>query len=159
MTVAAERRPARDERGQVAGIEAVPFGMLVFVVGVLLVVNAWAVVDAKLTVASAAREATRAFVEAPPGADPVAQAQAAAAQTMAGGGRDPSRARVTLVDGGFTRCQPVRFEVSYPVPAITLPWIGGYGTGFTATARHTELVDPFRSGVPLAGSRCDTAAP
>lgn len=147
------------EAGQVAGIEAVPFGVLVFVVGVLLVVNAWAVIDAKLTVASAAREATRAYVEAPPGSDGVALAQAAAADAMSGGGRDRGRVRLRVLDGGFTRCQPVEFEVSYPVPAITLPWIGAYGTGFTASARHTEIVDPFRSGVPLAGARCDTAAP
>ena len=33
-----------DDRGQVGGIEALPFGLLVFVVGALLVANAWAVV-------------------------------------------------------------------------------------------------------------------
>jgi len=30
----------RDDRGQVAGIEAIPFGVLIFVVGALLVTNA-----------------------------------------------------------------------------------------------------------------------
>ena len=58
-------RRGRGEAGQVGGIEAVPFGLLVLVVGVLLLAHAWAVVDAKFVTTSAAREATRAFVEAP----------------------------------------------------------------------------------------------
>ncbi len=55
----------RDDRGQVAGIEAVPFGILIFVVGALLIANAWAVIDVKMAVTSAAREAARTYVEAP----------------------------------------------------------------------------------------------
>ncbi|HUQ62286.1 MAG TPA: hypothetical protein VM121_00850 [Acidimicrobiales bacterium] len=152
------RRARVDESGQVAGIEAIPFGVLVFVVGVLLVANAWAVVDAKMAVSSAAREATRAYVEAPVGADPLAEAQVAAEEAVRGAGRDPRRLRVTTLESGFTRCQSIKIEVAYAVPAITLPWIGSYGDGYTAAARHTEIVDPFRSGVPLAESRCDTVA-
>ena len=44
----------RDESGQ-AGIEVLPFGILTFVVGALLVANAWAVIDAKIAVSAAAR--------------------------------------------------------------------------------------------------------
>lgn len=153
------RRLLRDESGQVAGIEAIPFGVLTFVVGVLVVANAWAVVDAKVAVTSAAREATRAYVEAPPGSDPVAEARAAAGDAIRGAGRDPARLRLTALEGDFSRCQRVKFEAAYLVPALTLPWIGSYGSGYTAAARHSEVVDPFRSGVPLAGDRCDTAAP
>jgi len=153
-------RPGRrDEAGQVAGIEAIPFGFLVFVVAVLLVTNAWAVIDAKMTVASAAREATRAYVEAPAGGDPSALALDAAAEAVRGGGRDPARLALSAESGGFTRCQRVTFAASYPVPAITLPWIGGFGHGFTATARHSEIVDPLRSGVPLGSQACETVAP
>ncbi|MFN2606750.1 MAG: hypothetical protein ABR511_02455 [Acidimicrobiales bacterium] len=148
-----------DESGQMAGIEAIPFGLLVFVVGVLLVTNAWAVVDAKITMASAAREATRAYVEAPAGADPVALAQAAAGDAVRGGGRDPGLLRLTPQTAGFSRCQRVTFAASYPVPAITLPWIGGFGHGFTATARHSEVVDPLRTGIPGSASGCDVVAP
>jgi hypothetical protein len=89
----------------------------------------------------------------------VAEARAAAEEAIRGAGRDPARLRLTLVEGGFNRCQRVKFEAAYPVPALTLPWIGSYGSGYTAAARHTEVVDPFRSGVPLADDRCDTAAP
>ncbi len=145
----------RDEAGMAAGLEAIVFGLLTFVVGVLLAANAWAVVDAKMAVASAAREATRAYVEAPPGSDPLALADTAAREAISGHGRDPTRLQLTPVDASFTRCATVRFEASYQVPALTLPWVGGQGAGFTATARHAEIVDPFRDGVPAATARCD----
>jgi hypothetical protein len=148
----------RDEAGQLAGGEAVPFGVLVFVVGVLLVANAWAVVDAKLAVSSAAREAVRAYVESPPDADPSARADAAARSAVEGMGRDPSRLTLTPLEAEFVRCAEVRFEARYPVPALTLPFVGGFGQGFVAVARHGEVVDPYRSGVPGSGRRCDDAA-
>lgn len=153
------RRSRRDEAGQVAGIEAIPFGLLVFVVGVLLVANVWAVIDAKMTVASAAREAARAYVEAQRPGDALPAAQAAADEVVRAGGRDPSRLQLTAPSSGFARCQRVTFVAAYPIPAITLPWIGGFGHGFTARARHSELVDLYRSGVPLGADRCDSVAP
>lgn len=148
-----------DESGQLAGIEAVPFGLLVFLVGVLLVANAWAVIDAKMAVAGAAREAARAYVEAPPGSDPLARADQAAREAMRGAGRDPAKLQLAPLEGHFARCQRVTFEASYRVPALTVPWVGGYGEGFTAAARHSEIVDPFRNGVPWDGDRCGSAAP
>lgn len=151
------RRARRDEAGQLAGAEALPFGVLVFVVGVLVIANAWAVVDAKLAASAAAREATRAYVEAPVDADPMAAADDAAREALRGAGRDPSRLTLTAVDGEFTRCAEVRFEARYPVPALTIPLIGGFGRGFVAVARHAEIVDPYRSGVPSGSRRCDNA--
>jgi hypothetical protein len=148
----------RDEAGQVAGIEAVPFGLLVFVVGALLVSNAWAVVDAKTTAAAAAREATRAYVEAPAGSDALALARAAAEEAVRGAGRDPARLTLTPESAEVARCRRVTFVASYPVPAVTVPWVGGYGEGFTATARHSEIVDPYRTGLPL-GSSCAPSTP
>ncbi len=44
-----------------------PFGVLIFVVGALLVTNAWGVVDAEIAADAAAREAVRTYVEAPDG--------------------------------------------------------------------------------------------
>ena len=146
------RRPILDERGQV-GIE-LPFGLLTFVVGVLLVANAWAVIDAKIAVSAAAREATRAFVEAPVGGDPLGEADAAARSAIQGAGRDPAELVLTPVEATFARCETVRFEASYQVPAVNVPWLGGFGSGFTATARHAEVVDPFRTGVPRTVSGC-----
>ena len=149
------RRWRRDEAGQLAGGEALPFGLLVFIVGILLVANAWAVVDAKMAVTSAAREATRAYVEAPVDADPVARAEAAAREAVQGAGRDPAKATVTALDADFTRCAEVRFEVRYRIPALKIPFIGGFGSGFTVVGRHAEVVDPYRSGVPLGTRQCD----
>jgi hypothetical protein len=145
----------RGEWGQVAGLEAICFGLLTFVVGVLLAANAWAVVDAKMTMAAAAREATRAYVEAPVGSDPMALATDAAREAVRGHGRDPDRLELRALESGFTRCQVVRFEASYRLPAVTLPFLGGRGAGFTAAARHAEVVDPYRDGVPSATARCD----
>ncbi len=143
----------RDESGQ-AGFEVIPFGLLTFVVGTLIVANAWAVVDAKMAVSAAAREATRAFVEAPVDADPLTLAQEAAASAIQGAGRDPNVMELTHLEGAFARCETVRFQASYQLPAIRVPWVGGLGAGFTATARHAEVVDPYRSGVPAAVNGC-----
>jgi hypothetical protein len=155
--VTGAHRWRRDESGQVAGIEAIPFGLLTFVVGTLLVTNAWAVVDAKMAVSAAAREATRAFVEAPSEAEAEPLAFAAADSAFRGSGRDPADLELTALEATFARCQIVRFEAKYRIPAIRVPWVGGFGDGFTATARHAEVVDPYRTGVPAAVDACVTA--
>lgn len=139
-------RIAADD-GVVGGLEALPFGVLVFVVGTLIVVNAWGVVDAKMTVASAAREAVRAFVESPQGADPERAARAAALQTMRSLGRT-ARPPSIMIEGRFVRCARVTATVAYRIPALRLPWVGGMGS-FTARSTAAEIVDPLRSG--LAG--------
>ena len=146
----------RDESGQ-AGIEVLPFGLLTFVVGGLLVANAWAVIDAKIAVSAAAREAVRAYVEAPVEGDPLALADAAARSAIGGAGRDPAQLVLTPLDATFARCETVRFEASYQIPAIRVPWVGGFGSGFTATARHAEVVDPYRTGVPRTVNGCGSA--
>ncbi len=135
-------------------MEVIPFGVLTFVVGALLVANAWAVIDAKMAVSAAAREATRAFVEAPVDGDPLALAETAARSAIAGAGRNPARLVLTPMEAVFARCETVRFEASYRVPAVQVPWVGGFGAGFTAVARHAEVVDPYRSGLPPTVNGC-----
>jgi putative hemolysin len=167
----APRRAGGDE-GQAGGVEALPFGLLVFVVGATLVANAWAVVDAKFAVDAAARQATRSYVEAeidgPGGGGPNRTSAAEDAAVEAGlaalsaHGRDPAAAQVGLTalepvggQSGFTRCARATFTASYEVPALTLPWIGGFGHGIDVTSSHSELVDPYRSGVPGSAEACD----
>ena len=140
-------RRCRGDDGQVAGIEALPFGVLIFVVGALLVTNVWGVIDAKLAMASAAGEAARAYVDATDEASAVDAAEVAAAEAVDAHGRSASRLTLRRTGDRFGRCARVTFEASYPVPAIALPWIGGFGEAFTASARHSEIVDPFRSGL------------
>lgn len=140
----------RDEDGLAAGAEALVFGVLVFVFGTLLVLNAWAVIDTKFATSAAAREAVRAAVEAPPGSDgPTMRARAhvAAAAAIDGHGIEPGR--MTLLPTTTTvqvRCAPIGFQVSVHVPATIVPgW--GQRSGFTVTSSYTEVVDPYRTGI------------
>lgn len=150
------RRRCRGDRGQVGGIEALPFGLLVFVVGTLLLANAWAVVDAKFATDAAARQAVRTFVEATEPDAALADARAAGLDAVDAHGRDPGRATVDPVgEAELARCARVTFEVVYEVPALSLPFIGGYGRApFRVRSAHSELVDPFRSGVPGEADSC-----
>ena len=155
------RRRAAAEDGFVGGFEALPFGFLVFVVGLALLVNAWGVIDAKLAASAAAREAARAFVEsAGPGSDEaLAQARQAAAAAIDGHKVDPGRWDIRAEGPTeLRRCTRVTFVVTYDVPTFRLPWIGGFGGSVvTATGRHSEVVDPYREGlavVPGAAAVC-----
>jgi hypothetical protein len=148
-------RRCRGDRGQVGGIEAIPFGLLVFVFGSLLIANAWAVVDAKFATDAAARQAARTFVEGSDEADAFLAATEAGRAAIEGHGRDPERATIAPV-GSFAlvRCARATFEATYEVPALSIPLIGGYGSApFRIRSSHSEVVDPFRSG--LAGQAED----
>jgi len=144
------------DRGQVGGIEAIPFGLLIFVLGSLLITNAWAVVDAKFATDAAARQAARTFVEGESADEALDDAQRAALTALAGHGRDPDRAVVRAVgELALVRCERATFEVTYEVPALSLPLIGGYGRGpFVVRSTHSELVDPFRSGLEGHAEDC-----
>lgn len=134
-----------------AGLEGLVFGVLLFVFGTLLVVNAWAVVDAKLAASAAAREATRAFVEATSSEAALGVADDAGRRAFAGYGRSTDRAELRLVEGAWVRCARVTFEAAYRLPALHVPVLGGLGEGFRVAARHSEVVDPHRSGLGGGG--------
>jgi hypothetical protein len=138
------------ERGQVGGIEVLPFGFLVFVAGTLLIANAWAVIDAKLAVTAASREAARVYVESADIETATGAAHARAFEALDAYGRDePGRAELAIehLDGSFGRCRRVAVTATYRVPALTIPFIRGFGTSVTARSRHTEVIDPFRDGL------------
>lgn len=144
----APARPSRDaEDGLVGGVEVLPFGFLVFVAGALLIANAWAVIDAKMTVNAASREAGRAYVEADDVGEAEDAAAAAALQTVENAGRDPDRLRLTDNDPAFVRCEVVIHEATYDVPALSIPFIGGFGSGFAVRGSHREMIDPFATGL------------
>ena len=127
------------------------FGVLVFVVGVLVIGNAWAVVDARIAAGDAAREAARAFVQAPDASRAGDAADVAARDALTAEGRDPGRASIT-VDGTLARCARITVSVAYPVSLVGLPWIGSPGRVLTVHASQSELVDPYRSGLPGVAS-------
>lgn len=130
------------------GLAGLVFGLLLFVAGTLLVAFAWAVVDTKGALVEAARQAARSYVEAPDQVTAAADARSAAAQALGGYGRDPSRGQVVLATDGFGRCARVTVTVSYPAPLFYLPFVGRVGTGQPVRAEHSEIVDPYRSGLP-----------
>ena len=138
----------RGEEGFAGGFAGLLFGLLLFVAGTLLVAYAWAVVDTKAITGEAARQAVRTFVEAPDAGAAATRADEAADQALAGYGRDPGRATVRLVSGSFARCERVTIAVSYPAPLFELPFVGPVGRGAPVGSEHSELVDPFRSGLP-----------
>lgn len=144
------------EQGQIGGLEGLVFGVLIFVFGTLLVANAWGVIDAKLAATSAAREAARSFVEASSHGGAEAAAQDAGKSAIEAHGRRTERAEVRVeVDGGrFARCARATVEVRYDVPLIAVPLLGQAGSGITVTARHSELIDPYRGGLPGTAA-CD----
>lgn len=133
----------RGDAGFVGGSESMIFGVLIFVAGTLLLFNAWAVVDAKMAASSAAREAARTYVESD--GDPGPAVAAGREAFDATSGFAPDQLQITI-DGVFARCQRITVTASYTVPAISLPF-GGFGSGFQVTSSHSEIVDPFRSGL------------
>lgn len=148
-------RPARGrgEAGFVGGFEALPFGFLVFVAGTLLLANAWAVVDAHVAADAAATEAVRTFVEASgDGGAAIAAGEQAALDAIEGQGKSAGRTTIAWEGAELVRCQPVTATVTYRVPTIAVPWLGSFGGGVvTTSARHTEVVDPWRSGLEVEG--------
>ena len=147
------RAPSGADRGAIGGIEVLPFAFLLFAVGLLFVVNVWAVIDAKLAAGAAAREAARTAVEATDEGTAVDEGRAVAVETLAAHGRDaPGRTQITTeIDRPFGRCARVTVTVRYTVPAVSLPWIGGLGNGVDAVAAHSEVVDPYRRGLAAGG--------
>jgi hypothetical protein len=152
--VSGQPQRCRGDSGQVGGIEVLPFGFLIFVAGTLLLANVWGVIDAKLATTSAAREATRAFVEGDDVYSATAEAEFRAQESLAAYGRNDERAMISApsLPNGFTRCGRVTITVSYDVPAIFVPFIGGFGDLAPVESTYSELIDPFRDGLPGSAS-------
>ncbi len=131
-------------------MEVLPLGFLTFIAGTLLFANVWGVIDAKLAVTSAAREAARAYVEAPDQATGTSAATRRAEETLAAYGRDGDRAEVGVPEApsGYVRCARISVTVSYDVPAIAIPFMGGFGDLAPVSSTYSELIDPFRDGLP-----------
>lgn len=129
------------ESGQAAGIETIPFGILVFVGGLLLVVNVWAVVDTRAALDTAARDYLRAYTSASTSALGRAAGRDAAVASM-GARERGDQIEIVDPDEAFGPCRPATVELRLDVPAIRAPFIGSIGTT-TVTATETELVQPY----------------
>lgn len=138
-----------DERGQMAGIETIPFGILVFVAGTLLVTNAWAGVTNRTTADSIAREYLRAYTRAetrPEGlADGARAAQLVAASHQLGADR------VQVVEPtAWAACALATVQVTITVPEIRAPFLGGFGTQ-EVRVTHRDRIDSYRAAIPTSG--------
>ncbi len=147
----APRLPARLARriaaqdGLSAGAEVLVFGTMIFFVGFLLVINTWNIIDADMAVTAAAREAARTYVESDSSAAAAAEANQAAADALTSLGRD--QPHTVSIDGGLTRCERVTATVVMAVDPVRMP--GGFFDDIVQVrSSHTELVDPYRSGLP-----------
>lgn len=150
-TGAGRRPPRKDpdhaDAGFAGGLAGLLFGFLVFLLGTLLVGYGWAVVQTKAAVVDAARQAARSYVESPDAVTAYDSARTAAAGSLAAKGRNPARSSLQVSAGTFGRCARVTVTISYPAPVLLLPLSGLFG-GPTVRAQHSELVDPYRSGLP-----------
>lgn len=145
-TSAAHRRSrGRGDDGFVGGSEGILFGVVIFVFGLLLMFNAWAVVDAKMATTSAARETARTYVESDGSTEPAVAAGRNA--FTASSNFSPAGLTGPDIRGEFRRCGRITVTYRYRVPAISLPGGFGWGDGFQVSATHSEIIDPFRSGL------------
>ncbi|MEO5679233.1 MAG: hypothetical protein ABIS47_06155 [Acidimicrobiales bacterium] len=146
------KRPPRsrrrtDEQGQVGGVEALAFGVLVFVLGMLGMATAWAVVDAKVAAASAAREAARSYVESDGSVTAWDDAVGRGREAFAGHGRSPAALEMPRPVERFGRCAPVTVTAVTNVDLPRIPGIRAVARRVRVQASHTEVIDPFRAGL------------
>ena len=135
-----------DETGQ-AGAEILFFAFVILLSMTLVVANAWAVIDAKFMVTAAAREGTRTYVKAANADEALAGALGAVDASIEREGGRLNRRIPTNVVGQFGRCERVVVTVAYKIPSVRVPVLGyTFGTR-RVSATHSEVVDPYRSGL------------
>ena len=166
---ATRRVDLTSDAGQMGGVEVLPFGILILVTGSLMVVNLWSVINTKMAVNAAAREAAHAVAEAAPtgngSGDLSADARregerAAIAALTTHFDRSPDQpvaVEIVFPPGGWRRCARIDVRVTYRAPVIALPFLGSMGPDRDVVAEHHSIVDPYRDSAPVpAGS--DTGA-
>lgn len=143
-TVIDDRRD--DDRGFVAGAEMLIFGVLAFVMGSLLIINVWNVIDATFAVSAAAREGARTFQEADPDTA-WAESQARVLEVMTEYGRADRAITPELPQiGSYERCAVITVTAEYDVALIRLPLFGQFGTITRVSSSHSGRIDAYRSG-------------
>ena len=135
-----------DEGGFVAGAEMLIFGVLAFVMGSLLIINVWNVIDSSLAVSAAAREGARTFTESDPDVA-WAQSQARMIEVMNEFGRGDRAVAPSLpAIESYQRCAVVTVTAGYDVALVTIPLFGQFGTMTRVEASHSSRIDTYRSG-------------
>ena len=147
--IAGERR--NDDRGFVAGADMLIFGVLAFVMGSLLIVNVWNVIDATFAVSAAAREGARVYQESEP-SEALIDSTVRVSEVLDDYGRsDRAGVAVIVAPAGYERCAPFEVTASYEVALVRLPLFGQFGTLTEVTATHGGRIDAYRSGIENGG--------
>jgi hypothetical protein len=142
------------DAGWAGGGEVIPFCVLIFVIGTLMVTNLWGVIDAKMATNGAAREAARVVAESDgptPAPGEEALGKGAAIASIQAHERDPGRLSYRLEygdgrTGAWAPCTEATVTVEYRLSLIRLPLIGMVlGPDYPVTSTHTEIIDPYRS--------------
>lgn len=133
-----------DDRGAVAGAEALVLGALVLVVGTLVLAQAWAVIDVRTALDDASREYVRTYGESSDGAAGSIAAAHAATTLLDQRGTPLRSLRIDPPDTTrFGPCTTATVHLRATVPALRLP----FGLRFGAVevhSSHTESIDPHR---------------
>lgn len=139
----ADRRS--EDRGFVAGAEMLIFGVFAFVMGSLLIINVWNVIDASFAVSAASREGVRTFQEAAP--DTAWEASQGRVMEVLDDYNRSDRALPPQIDAdAFVRCGLVTVTAEYEVALVRIPLFGQFGTMTAVSSTHSGLIDGYRSG-------------
>lgn len=135
-----------DDRGFVAGAEMLIFGVLAFVMGSLLIINVWNVIDSSLAVSAAAREGARTFTESNPDTA-WDQSRARMVEVMDEFDRSDRLVAPSLPSvGSYERCAVVTVTAGYDVALVRIPLFGQFGTMTRVESSHSARIDAYRSG-------------
>jgi hypothetical protein len=136
----------RDDTAMV-GAEALFGGVLLIVIGTLITIGLWSMLDARLAAAEAARAGTRTFVQSEQ-LDRAAAAHQASVEVLAAHRRND--ASQVQVRHGSGRCAMVEVTVMITVDWLPLRFLGGAPTS-TIRATDTEVIDAYRSDARAQG--------
>jgi Flp pilus assembly protein TadG len=133
-----------------ASLEFVVLGVLLLVPLAYLMITVFSVQNAAYGVSAASREAGRAFVQAPAGADPLARAYSAAWIALQDHGIDLAPEQLSITCSAAP-CLTPGAAVSVRVDILVgLPWVpelfGEVPASVAVHGEHTAIVDRFRSG-------------
>ena len=120
------RRAVTDERGVVAGGEALLFGVLILLGGTLLIVDVWGLLDTRSTLDAAAREYLRSYTEQTDRQLALHAGDRAARDVMAAAGRPVGDLTIVPPPArSFGPCGTAEVQLSVRTPDTALPFLDG----------------------------------
>lgn len=132
------------ERGAVAGLEGVMFGVLVLLGGMVLLVNAWAVIDTRTALDASLREYLRTYTRQSDGISARRRGAEAAESVLAARNSHPAHLTIEVSEpNGFGPCSVVTVRLSATVPALRAPFLDDF-TAVTVSAEGSDLMDAHR---------------